>query len=266
MPNSFILYDTLERLRFDKDFDKDKIYIMKKNIQRQEGLKISKDKNEILNGYKEGYVVVQELLQDPYIINGRKTNMRFYVLVVCVNKRLQVYVHKDGFMYYTKVPFIKNNTEVDVNITTGYIDRKVYDENPLTHDDLRKYLDDPNRTNLLTIEKNIRSQHLNISDIYFNRINQLLKQIFMAFVGKICMSDKLLKNISFQLFGVDIAVNDKLHPMIMEINKGPDLGAKDKKDSALKHGVVKDMFAVVKIINADTSKFIQILDTSNIKE
>ena len=126
-----------------------------------------------------------------------------------------------------------------------------------------KYLDDPDRKNLLNIEKNIRSQKLKVSDVYFNRINQLLKQIFMAFVGRICRSDKLSKNVSFQLFGVDIAVNDKLNPMIMEINKGPDLGAKDKKDSELKHGVVKDTFAVVKIINADTSKFIQILDVSN---
>jgi hypothetical protein len=55
---------------------------MKKNIQRQEGLKISKDKNEILNCYKDGYAVVQELLQDPYLINGRKINLRVYCLFI----------------------------------------------------------------------------------------------------------------------------------------------------------------------------------------
>jgi hypothetical protein len=260
MPNSYVLYNPIERLRFNADYNDSKIYIMKKNIQRQEGLKITKDKNEILNGHTQGYVLVQELLQDPYIINGRKTNMRFYVLVVCDKGALKVYVHKDGFMYYTKELFAKYTTDTDTNITTGYVDRKIYEENPLTHDDLRQYLDDPKRTKLLIIENNIRNQKLKISDIYFDRIYKLLSQVFMAFVGKICKSDKLLNNTSFQLFGVDIAVNDKLNPMIMEINKGPDLGAKDKKDSDLKHGVIKDTFAIVNVIKGDTSKFIKVLD------
>jgi len=111
---------------------------MKKNIQRQEGLKISNSKHEILDGYKNGYVLVQELLQDPYLISGRKTNMRFYVLVVCKANNTDCYVHKDGFMYYTKVPFVKNSLDDAPNITTGYIDRQVYIDNPLTHYDLRK--------------------------------------------------------------------------------------------------------------------------------
>jgi hypothetical protein len=263
MPNSYMLYDNIDRARFTKEYDTNKIYILKKNIQRQEGLKISNNKNEILDGYKTGYVVVQELLQDPYTIAGRKTNMRFYVLVVCGNGELNVFVHKDGFMYYTKEPFIKNSLATDPNITTGYIDRQIYIDNPLTHDDMRKYLDNPDRTELLEVEKYIKSQNLKISEVYFSRIYHLIREVFMAFVGKICISTKLSKNVSFQLFGVDIAVNDQLNPMIMEINKGPDLGAKDKKDSDLKHGVIKDTLAILKIIKYNSPKFIRVLDVSS---
>ena len=81
MPMSYILYDNDDINRFNIEYDSNKIYIMKKNIQRQEGLKITRDKKEIAGAFKkDGYVVVQELLQDPYIIDGRKTNMRFYIL------------------------------------------------------------------------------------------------------------------------------------------------------------------------------------------
>ena len=59
---------------------------------------------------------------------------------------------------------------------------------------------------------------------------------------------KLGKNITFQLFGADIAINNKLKPQIMEFNKGPDLDAKDERDKELKQNMVKDMLKVLNII------------------
>lgn len=266
LPKSYVLYDVEDLKLFIEEFDESKIYIMKKNIQRQEGLKITNDKSEILNGIKDQYVIVQELLQNPYLISGRKTNMRFYVLVVCNGKNLQTYVHNDGFMYYTKVPFEKNSLEIDPNVTTGYIERQVYKENPLTHDDLREYLDDPFRTNLLPVEKSIREQGLKVSQICFERIYQTLRLVFTSFAGKICKPSKLSNNTSFQLFGVDVAVDTNMNSMVIEINKGPDMSAKDERDSQLKHGVVQD---TMKLIGTFTDKslrkpkFIKILDVQN---
>lgn len=270
MPNSYVLYDQNDVNKINSEFDKSKIYIMKKNIQRQEGLKITNNLNEILNGYKnEGYVLVQELLQNPYTISGRKTNMRFYVLVVCNENNMSVYVHKDGFMYYTKDLFKVGSLEEGPNITTGYIDRQVYIDNPLTHEDLRNYLNKESRE-LLETEKRIREQGYKISEIYFNRIYHLIREIFTAFYGKINKVNGKTKfnknNITFQLFGVDIAVDNQLNPTVMEVNKGPDLGAKDERDSKLKHGVVKDMFKIVGITemnDCEETKFLKVLSIKN---
>lgn len=271
MPNSYVLYDDNDMKRFNLEYDSNKLYIIKKNIQRQEGLKITKDKDTILNAYKnDGYVVAQELLQDPYLISGRKTNMRFYVLVVCKGDEYNVFVYNDGFMYYTKNMFVPGSEDDAPNITTGYIDRQVYVDNPLTHKDLKKYLDNDTRLNLLDTEKVIRGQGMRISDIYFNRIYHMLRDVFLAYVGKLAGNPNTRKfndtNVSFQIFGVDVAVNNKLNPMIMEVNKGPDLGAKDERDSAVKHGLVADTFKVVGLIDGKTfvdTNFIQILETSN---
>lgn len=261
MPQSYVLYKQDDINRFNREYSSDKIYIIKKNIQRQEGLLITKNKQQIITGANSGYVIAQELLQDPYIIDGRKTNMRFYVLVICKNGNIDVYVYNDGFMYYTKSHFIKNSTEADPNITTGYIDRKVYEVNPLTHQDLRQYLD--KERYLSDIERNIRSQGLKVSQVYFNRIYQLLYDVFVSFIGKICTGKKLMNNITFQLFGVDIAVNDQLQPMIMEMNKGPDLGTKDERDGKVKKGVLRDMMKIVGAIPNKENGFIKILDFEN---
>ena len=252
LPNSYVLYLPNDMNRFNDEYNSQKIYIMKKNIQRQEGLKITKDKNEIINGHDAGYVIVQELLQNPYIINGRKTNMRFYVLVICQDNQMATYVYNDGFMYYTKVPFVPNTTDIDPNITTGYIDRQVYKENPLTHDDLRKYLDS-NTREISQFEIDIRKQGFRISQVYFQRIYDLLKDVFMAFIGHVCSEGKLYNNITFQIFGVDIAVDDHLNPMVMEVNKGPDMGGKDERDLELKSNVIRD---VLRLIGAVDDKMI----------
>lgn len=267
MPNSYILYDKSDIDRFTKEHDDKKIYIMKKNIQRQEGLKITKDKNEILDGFKNGgYVIVQELLQNPYTISKRKTNMRFYILVVCKENDMNVFVYKDGFMYYTKDEFTIGSIDEGPNITTGYIDRSVYETNPLTHSDLKVYLDDPNRE-LSQIEKSIKNQGLKISEIYFNRIYHLIRQIFTAVYGQLTKSNKFDKtNTMFQLFGADIAVDNKLNPTIMEINKGPDLGAKDQRDLELKKGVVRNMLKVIGTLQSNScndTMYLKVLDITN---
>lgn len=258
LPYSYLLNSDEDLERFDREYEYGKLYIMKKNIQRQEGLKITNNREEILDGAKHGYVIVQELLQNPYLISGRKTNMRFYVLVICKNSKVNVYVYNNGFMYYTKGAFVKNSVETDPNITTGYVDRQVYVENPLTHDDLKKYLD-KNRK-LLPAEQSIRDRGLQISKVYFQRIYDTIRDVYTAFVGKICTANKLSNNVTFQLFGVDIAVDDELKVKMIEVNKGCDMTPKCPRDKAVKQGVVQDIFKLVEVIaNDGQNGFIKII-------
>ena len=258
MPQSYVLYVDDDIKRFINDYDENKIYIMKKNIQRQEGLKITRDKKEIINGFSDGYVLVQELLQDPYTINGHKINMRFYVLIICENSKMRVYVYNNGFMYYTINKFIKDVEDKQVNITTGYIDRQIYATNPLTHTDFKTFLDSNDRV-LSKPELFLRVQNMDLSKIIFDRIINMLKEVFISFSHKIKSGEKLKNNMSFQLYGVDVAINDELQPMIMEINKGPDMDAKDERDSILKHNVTRDIFKTVGVISDIDNGFMHIL-------
>ena len=45
--------------------------------------------------------IIQEMLTKPYCVNGRKVNIRVYMLVVCFNNQTKCYIHENGFMYYT---------------------------------------------------------------------------------------------------------------------------------------------------------------------
>ena len=268
MPNTFVLSDKQDIERLKKEYDSKKLYIMKKNIQRQEGLFIIDSLDVILNKASE-YSVVQELLNNPYTVNikkdgkvigNRKINMRFYILVVCHQDNINIYVFNDGFMYYTKANWVKDTVNHDINVTTGYIDRWIYDENPLTHTDFKNYLDDPTRA-LSVYEQNISNQNIKLSEIIFSRIHNLLTDVMMSSIGIICGGTKLYNNMTFQLYGADIAINDNLWPQVIEINKGPDMGAKDERDKAVKHKCITDMLKTINVINNnDNNGFIKLIN------
>jgi len=245
MPNTYVLHNADDMELFKKEYDPRKLYILKKNIQKQEGLLITREYTKILNAATENYVVVQELLQNPFLINERKINMRFYLLIVCDNGMIPpaAYVFNDGFMYYTKDPFVPDSTAPGPNITTGYIDRQVYVDNPLTHSDFKKYL----------------LEHNKKPNKFFCKTNESIAKVVNACANGLCQGS-LKECISFQLFGVDIAVSDDLQPLLMEVNKGPDLGAKDQRDKQLKLKALSDAFAIVGLVKSGSANgYVRIL-------
>jgi hypothetical protein len=262
-PETFVLSNISDRLRLVNTHTEGQLYILKKNIQRQSGLDITDNINRLLKN-DENYVLAQKLLQDPYTIKGRKINLRVYSLVICRQDHMNVYIYNDGFMYYTKKLFVKNSTDKDVNITTGYIDRQVYEENPLTHTLFKQYLDSDRQK--YPVERLIENMGLRISETVFKKIENLIADVFLSVNGIINKKgSKLYNNITFQLFGADVALNNELQPMIMEINKGPDLDAKSKQDGILKYNLIKDTYTILKGGDYKETGFIKVLATDHIQ-
>jgi hypothetical protein len=256
MPYTWNLNSKQDVNDFKKNFEKNKLYIVKNNTQRQEGLLILDNLESIINSNNK-YLLVQELLQDPYLINGRKINLRVYCLFIKNYKdNIKICIYKDGFMYYTPDLFQKNTKDFSKNITTGYIDRKVYQENPLTHNDFRVYLD--SNRNLSEIEKNVVKKNIKLSEYIFTQIYELLKSVFYIYTNILSIEEL---GIGFQLYGADIAINDNLNPSLMEINKGPDLTAKDGRDKELKLKLSEDILKCVGLLPNEDNNFITVIDS-----
>jgi len=240
---------------FKSEYNPNTLYIMKKNIQQQKGIQIFNNEMNIINTINQHatdsypYIVIQELLQNPYLIDGRKINLRVYVLAVKYNNEYRVYVYGDGFMYYTSERFVPNSIKNSVNITTGYIDREVYEKNPLTIKDFQNYLNEESRP-LTPIEKKIQRYNM-LSEYLTQNILDLIKNVFIVFRDKLGTNEKLKQNLKFQIYGVDVAVNEDLSVKLMEINKGPDLNSKDKRDCAIKYNLIKDTFKTIDILDND---------------
>ncbi len=76
-----------------KKHTKGKIYILKpENNCQGKGIFLIDNPNKI---DKSENMVVQEYLQNPYLIDGLKFDMRIYVLITSV-KPLRVYIYNEG--------------------------------------------------------------------------------------------------------------------------------------------------------------------------
>lgn len=222
--------------------EKNNYYILKKNIQRQTGLKITNDYSWIINdAKKEEYVVAQELLLNPYLISGRKINIRVYMAVIRRNNEMKFYIYSDGFIYYTKDKYDPDNYELDTNITTGYIDREVYEKNPLTTRDFMKYLGWEQAWILLT------------------NMYKLFQQIKKTFLPVLYSKNRNIPGLLFNVFGVDIAPDNNLDITLIEINKGVSLVYMDERDKAVKYNMIRDLLGLVGIVHdSDPNNFIEI--------
>lgn len=247
VPQTWLTYDSDQMNEFYKtEFPKDAKFIKKKNIQAQKGLSVFTDKVEAKNAFSEGYVVIQRILDDPYLIEGRKLNYRVYVLITCTGNRKRIYRYLDGFLYYGQDPLGEGKTDRQI-ITTGYLDdRSVYDRNPLTLQEFGLYLN--------------KTHGFGTSDKVNRMINEVIRNVFAAFKQGICKATEGNEIVYAQLYGADLQMNENMSQMhVIEYNKGPSLTVMDDKDGGLKRAMIADYYAILGLVPFKVgNKFIEL--------
>jgi len=238
MPETFILHKSGDMTLFRKQYRDNNIYILKKNIQNKKGLKLTQDLNEIELARHDKYRVVQNYVKNVFLINKRKINLRIYLLLVCHNNKTSAYLYKEGKCIYTNKDYNPDNImDKESNITSINLNLDIYNDNPFSFRELNIYL---------------YSRDYD-GDLLFDRIRSMILKVYNAVKGDICNLEHLKKNVSFQLFGLDVIFDKKLHPYILEINKGPEMKPKDNRDRLMKTKLNKDMLTIVNVIKTDGS-------------
>jgi hypothetical protein len=246
MPETWILSDPEEMKDFRKKFNGE-MYILKKNVQRKEGLLLTDNQKVIENAHQQEYRVVQRYMKSVFLVGKRKVNLRIYYLIVVQKGKISFYMSNVGKCIYTNKDYNSDNSDFESNITSYHLDINIYKTHPLTFEDLRRYID-----------KRTSSQ----GKVLFDRIHLLMQDVSRCIQKNIYQSLNL-SGTSFQLFGVDVIFDHTMHPYLLEMNKGPDMQAKDEMDYRLKSKVQRDMFAKVGIVNTEneTNEFELLLET-----
>lgn len=229
IPHTWILQDEKDHANllatgFDEDGTPLYPLILKRNVQKQNGLQFI---NHVSDLKASNFVVCQRVLGNPLLVNTRKINVRIYLLVICRMNDVSMHMFEDGFLYYTRKPFSNTDISFDTQITTGYMQRDVYKDNPLTLGDLYAFLGKKQGSTLKT------------------NIVSMMKDAATAFLPHVDMHTH--PQCHFAILGADVAVDAHFRTKLMEINKGPDLNHKDDRDRNLKKQMMLEAFRLCKV-------------------
>ena len=244
IPESWLLKENREFPLFEKKFDPTKVYILKKNVQRKKGIKLTSDLDEVKEAHKSKYVMVQEK-RDSIIINKRRLNLRIYVFVVYKDGKKSVYIHDSAKVLYTSKDVVENMgsnaEEFETLITNSYVtDLEIYNKNPLTLNKLLDYLEENRGVNSVAMKQ---------------KIYNLLKNVMIALLPKVCNCKHLKDQNMYQMFGADVLIDTKYKPYVLEFNKGPDMKHKDEADHKLKKKVIFDTFEKMGVIHGKDKSY-----------
>lgn len=180
----------------------------------------------------ESYIV-QRYLSNPYLIGGKKFDLRIYVLVTSYTP-LRVWLYREGFARFSGALFNMDKS----NIANNFIH--------LTNVAIQKTAKDYDKSKgckwlMSQVRRYLASRSGDAA------VAQLMRDIDNVFIKSLQAVQKVMINDKhcFELYGFDILLDADLKPWLIEVNASPSLTADTETDYKLKYGLLQDTFAVV---------------------
>ncbi|XP_058431681.1 probable tubulin polyglutamylase TTLL9 isoform X3 [Marmota monax] len=178
----------------------------------------------------ENYVA-QRYIENPYLIGGRKFDLRVYVLVMSYIP-LRAWLYRDGFARFSNTRFTLNSIDDQyVHLTNVAVQKTSPDYHPKKG---CKWM-------LQRFRQYLASRHgpEAVEALFHDMDNIFIKSL--QSVQKVIISDKHC----FELYGYDILIDQDLKPWLLEVNASPSLTASSQEDYELKTRLLQDTLHVV---------------------
>ncbi|KAG5837919.1 hypothetical protein ANANG_G00218220 [Anguilla anguilla] len=179
---------------------------------KKDGSRAEEQKDEV---QVESYVA-QRYIENPYLIGGRKFDLRVYVLVTSYIP-LKAWLYRDGFARFSNTRFSLNSLDDQCILPSGC---------KWQMQQLRRYL--TARHGAETVEQLFRD----IDTIFIRSLQS---------VQKVIINDKHC----FELYGYDILLDRELKPWLIEVNASPSLSASSQEDYRMKYALLEDTLHIV---------------------
>ena len=244
MPESFIINIPHQFEVALKEVRCGTVLICKKNLERKKGLALTFTEHDLKKAKNEDYKVAQRFLTNTMQIDGRKMNMRLYYMIRKYKGKIQFFVNKNGKVLYTKNK-TGNNITFETHITSQ-MDVKLYETENIPHDfkELKNVIGE--------------ESYKRIWEKIIDKTTDLSKAIAPMLSKNTTHENK----VCFQLFGMDIILESDGEPYILELNRGPDMKVKCKKDKKLKENIFESTFQVAGLLKnrSKSSNYVKVYE------
>ena len=183
----------------------------------------------------ENYVA-QRYLDDPYLVGGKKFDMRIYAVCLSYNP-LRVYLYREGFARFTNARYSVSKHDIDnpyVHLTNHAIQKKDESYDASTTD---------LKWSIAELKRFMATKHgADPVDECFAGIQAIILNSLRA-VANVIINDKHC----FEMYGYDVMIDADLRPWLIEVNASPSMSSDTQTDHDLKFGLLDDMLTCVDV-------------------
>lgn len=197
--------------------------------------------------------VVQRYLHRPFLIEGLKFDLRVYVLVTSCDP-LRIYIHKEGLVRLATEPYT-NPTPSNLDNVCMHLTNYAINKNSSKFE----FNSDPNqlfmghKRSLAVFMDWLKEQGHDSDGIWKDIGGIIVKTLCVAqptlsHLYRSSQPNDLTSSICFQILGFDIFINDKLRPILLEVNHTPSFTTDTPLDLLIKKKVIGD---AIKMLGMD---------------
>lgn len=202
--------------------------------------------------------IIQNYIERPLLITGRKFDLRLYVLVPSISP-LRIYIHDSGLARFCTHQYVYNDSDKTVN----YEDLNMH----LTNFSLNK--NDVNFKRGEAGNESVENSKWSLPFFlnYLEKVEKINVQNLMSEIHRVicatviageCAIKKYHRRLirhrhtSYEMYGLDILLDENLNPYIMEVNISPAMSGLDSSlDYQIKWRLMHELLRVARIIECN---------------
>ncbi|XP_050978436.1 LOW QUALITY PROTEIN: tubulin polyglutamylase TTLL7 [Labeo rohita] len=203
----------------------------------------------------QDHFIVQEYLDKPFLMEGYKFDLRFYILVTSCDP-LRVFLYNDGLV---RMGTEKYHTPNESNLNQLYMH--------LTNYSVNKHNENFERDE--TVDKGSKrsigwfTEFLRINDYdvakFWGDVSELVVKTLIVAEPHVLHAYRMCRpgqppgsaSVCFEVLGFDIILDRKLKPWLLEINRAPSFGTDQKIDYDVKKGALLNALKLLNIRASD---------------
>ena len=206
--------------------------------------------------------ILEKYIYNPHLIKKRKYDMRIYVLVTGF-RPLKIYIYDNGIVRFCSDKYTTDADKLNNNYihVTNYSVSKALE---ILHKGDQE-IDYEIKWSLLALKGYFLEKKINFEPIW-KRIKDIAIKTIMSVCDLSTPSLKAFKLTScnlFELYGLDIILDNKFNPWLLECNINPSLHCDMDVDLKVKSKLITDILNIIGLIPFTHDKRIKPLDKDN---
>eukprot|EP00070_Physeter_catodon_P015683 XP_023973835.1 probable beta-tubulin polyglutamylase [Physeter catodon] len=198
------------------------------------------------------HLVAQRYIHRPFLIDGLKFDLRIYVLLSGCNP-LRIFVHQDGLVRFATKAYAKPTTrnlgDKTMHLTNYAINK--------SSSNFEQNCDPGNaslghKRSMFHVLDRLRKEGHDVDSLCRTIDECLCKTIIgiqpsLAHIYGSCKGEDLSNSMCFEILGIDIMIDHKLTPWLIEVNHSPSFTTDSELDSLVKFRVIRDALVLLDV-------------------